>query len=97
MPLIAAVRHQGAILLAYIKGAHLLSRVLQNGQRRAEEMRESAKAVREAGFAPLMASASADREKWLADLVRAGFFGDLPKVVLWHEYADRLLAAREGK
>lgn len=38
-------------------GAYFFSRVVQYGQRRAEEMRESANTVREAGFEPFMAAA----------------------------------------
>jgi 3-hydroxyisobutyrate dehydrogenase-like beta-hydroxyacid dehydrogenase len=76
------------------QGAYFFSRVVQHGQRRAEEMREAANTVREAGFAPLMAAAIADKQQWVADQARAGVFRELPKVAPWQEYADRLLAAR---
>jgi 3-hydroxyisobutyrate dehydrogenase-like beta-hydroxyacid dehydrogenase len=79
------------------QGAYFFSRVVQHGQRRAEEMREAANTVREAGFAPLMAAAIADKQQWVADAARDGVFGDLPKDVRWQEYADRLLAARPEK
>ena len=77
------------------QGAYFFSRVVQHGQRRAEEMREAANTVREAGFAPLMAAAIADRQQWVADQAAAGVFHDLPQGARWQEYADRLLAARD--
>jgi 3-hydroxyisobutyrate dehydrogenase-like beta-hydroxyacid dehydrogenase len=46
--------------------SYMVSRALQHGIRRAEEMREAAQTVREAGIAPLMASATAEREQWAA-------------------------------
>ena len=42
------------------------------GKRRAEEMRESANTVREAGFHPVMAAAIADKQQWVADQARDG-------------------------
>ena len=45
---------------------YFISRSLEHGVRRAEEMREAAKTVAEAGVAPLMASATAEREDWAA-------------------------------
>lgn len=79
------------------QGAYFFSRVVQHGQRRAEEMREAANTVREAGFAPLMTAAIADKQQWVADQARAGVFRDLPKDARWQDYADRLLAARAPK
>jgi 3-hydroxyisobutyrate dehydrogenase-like beta-hydroxyacid dehydrogenase len=76
------------------QGAYFFSRVVQHGQRRAEEMREAARTVEEAGFAPLMAVAIAAKQQWVADRSRGGVFGDLPKDATWQAYADRLLAAR---
>ncbi|HYE38294.1 MAG TPA: DUF1932 domain-containing protein [Ramlibacter sp.] len=76
------------------QGAYFFSRVVQHGQRRAEEMREAANTVREAGFEPLMTAAIAARQQWVADLARDGVFGELPKGARWQDYADRLLAAR---
>ena len=67
---------------------------MQHGQRRAEEMRESANTVREAGFAPLMADAIARKQQWVADQARAGVFEGVEKGAAWQAYADRLLAAR---
>ncbi len=76
------------------QGAYFFSRVVQHGQRRAEEMREAAHTVREAGFAPLMASAIADKQQWVADHAKAGVFSDVSKGARWQDYADALLAAR---
>jgi len=45
---------------------YFISRSLEHGVRRAEEMREAAKTVAEAGVEPLMASATAEREDWAA-------------------------------
>lgn len=77
------------------QGAYFFSRVVQHGQRRAEEMRESANTVREAGFEPLMAAAIADKQQWVADQARAGVFDGVGKGAVWQDYADALLAARK--
>lgn len=77
------------------QGAYFFSRVVQHGKRRAEEMREAANTVKEAGFAPLMTASIADKQQWVADLARAGLFQDLPKGAPWQDYADRLLAQRQ--
>lgn len=76
------------------QGSYFFSRVAQHGQRRAEEMREVAQTVREAGFEPFMASAIADKHQWMADQARAGHFVGLPSDPAWADFADRLLAAR---
>jgi len=76
------------------QGAYFFSRVAQHGQRRAEEMRESARTVAEAGFAPTMASAIADKQQWVADQARAGTFADITPHAIWQDYADALLARR---
>jgi 3-hydroxyisobutyrate dehydrogenase-like beta-hydroxyacid dehydrogenase len=78
------------------QGAYFFSRVVQHGQRRAEEMRESANTVKEAGFDPFMASAIADKQQWVADRAKEGVFQDVAKGAKWQDYADRLLAARKG-
>jgi 3-hydroxyisobutyrate dehydrogenase-like beta-hydroxyacid dehydrogenase len=73
------------------QGNYLFGRVVQHGQRRAEEMREATSTVREAGFEPLMTAAIADKQQWMADLARAGVFAGLDRHARWQEYADRLL------
>ncbi len=76
-------------------GAYFFSRVVQHGQRRAEEMRESANTVREAGFEPFMTSAIAEKQQWVADQAKAGVFDGVDtKNDPWQAYADRLLAQR---
>jgi 3-hydroxyisobutyrate dehydrogenase-like beta-hydroxyacid dehydrogenase len=77
------------------QGAYFFSRVVQHGKRRAEEMREAANTVREAGFEPFMATAIADKQQWVADCAKAGIFDGLPKDARWEDYADRLIEARK--
>jgi 3-hydroxyisobutyrate dehydrogenase-like beta-hydroxyacid dehydrogenase len=74
------------------QGAYFFSRVVQHGNRRAEEMRESANTVREAGFDPFMAAAIAQKHQWVADLAAVGLFEGVPKDAPWQAYADRLIA-----
>lgn len=78
------------------QGAYFFSRVVQHGKRRAEEMRESANTVREAGFAPLMTAAIADKQQWVADQAAADVFRDVARDARWQDYADRLIAARKA-
>lgn len=75
------------------QGAYFFSRVAQHGKRRAEEMRESANTVLEAGFTPFMAAAIADKHDWVAQQARAGVFDGVAKNAVWQDYADRLIAA----
>jgi 3-hydroxyisobutyrate dehydrogenase-like beta-hydroxyacid dehydrogenase len=50
------------------QGSYLFSRVALHGKRRAEEMREVAVTVKEAGLDPHMAAATAERQDWVAGL-----------------------------
>src|SRR4051812_19467245 len=59
------------------QGAYFFSRVAKHGRRRAEEMREAAVTVREAGFDPWIAAAAADKQDWVATLARSGLFRDV--------------------
>jgi 3-hydroxyisobutyrate dehydrogenase-like beta-hydroxyacid dehydrogenase len=77
------------------QGAYFFSRVAQHGKRRAEEMREAANTVSEAGFQPWMATAIAGKHDWVAQQSRDGVFDGLGKDASWQDYADRLLAARK--
>ena len=77
-------------------GAYFFSRVVQHGQRRAEEMRESANTVREAGFEPFMTAAIAEKQQWIADQARAGVFEGIDTSGPWQPYADNLIARRKG-
>ena len=72
-------------------GAYFFSRVAQHGKRRAEEMRESANTVKEAGFEPYMTAAIAQKHDWVAGLAKDGVFDDLPKSPIWQDYADRMI------
>lgn len=76
------------------QGAYFFSRVAQHGRRRAEEMREVANTVREAGFEPFMAAAIARKHDWMAGQAHAGHFRTLGPAPAWQAYADALLAAR---
>lgn len=74
-------------------GSYFFSRVVQHGQRRAEEMREAANTVKEAGFEPLMTAAIADKQQWVASQAKAGVFESVAKAARWQDYADQLLEA----
>ena len=73
------------------EGRYFYSRVVQHGKRRAEEMREAANTVREAGFEPLMAAATAQKQDWVARLAAKGLFEGIQKSGGWQAYADRLI------
>ncbi|MBU3739684.1 MAG: NAD(P)-dependent oxidoreductase [Rhodoferax sp.] len=73
------------------QGAYFFSRVVQHGKRRAEEMREAARTVEEAGFQPWMASATAGRQDEVAAHRCAGRFEGIGPGADWRAYADRLL------
>lgn len=45
---------------------YMISRAIEHGRRRAEEMREAAQTVSQAGVVPLMSSAAAERQDWAA-------------------------------
>jgi hypothetical protein len=77
------------------QGSYLFSRVALHGKRRAEEMREVAVTVREAGLAPHMAAATAERQDWVAGLKSTASLGEVAKDANWREYADRLLRCLE--
>lgn len=76
------------------QGTYFFSRVAQHGKRRAEEMREAANTVREAGFEPWMAAAIAGKHDWVAQQSRDGVFDGMATNAPWQDFADRLLNAR---
>ncbi len=76
------------------QGAYFFSRVVQHGQRRAEEMREAANTVREAGFEPTMTAAIAAKQQWVADQASAGLFDAVDIKGSWQPYADTLIVRR---
>lgn len=51
--------------------SYFISRSLEHGVRRSEEMFEAARTVREAGFEPRMATAAAHHERWAAQFTEA--------------------------
>lgn len=46
---------------------YMISRAIEHGGRRAEEMREAARTMREAGITPLLSDAIAQRQEWAKD------------------------------
>ena len=79
------------------QGSYLFSRVARHGKRRAEEMREAANTVREAGFEPWMSAATAEKQDWFAALAKT-LSDDPGKEPGWRDYADGMIAAQgEGK
>jgi 3-hydroxyisobutyrate dehydrogenase len=72
---------------------YLWRRVVQHGRRRAEEMREAAITVSDAGGSPHMAGATAEVQAWMAGLKREGVFEQVGKDAGWRELADAIDAA----
>ena len=79
------------------QGAYFFQRVIEHGRRRAEEVREVAETVREAGLAPWSAQGTAERQAFIADLADEGVFGakgtkEFARSADWRTEADRILA-----
>ncbi|WP_198030230.1 DUF1932 domain-containing protein [Bradyrhizobium sp. Tv2a-2] len=79
------------------QGAYFFQRVIEHGRRRAEEVREVAETVREAGLTPWSAQGTAERQAWVADLADGGLFGErgtkeFARSADWRTEADRILA-----
>lgn len=72
------------------QASYFFDRVAQHGRRRAEEMREAAATVLEAGLEPHMASAIAERQDWVAQLAQPARLDGVAKEANWREHADRL-------
>lgn len=76
---------------------YLIGRVVQHGRRRAAEMCEVADTEAAIGLEPIMASATARRQDWLADEAASApelkGFGDEE----WRQVLDRLIARIEQK
>jgi 3-hydroxyisobutyrate dehydrogenase len=66
------------------------TRVVQHGRRRAEEMREAAVTVADAGLEPRMASATAEVQAWVAALRAQGTFDVADGSADWRALADRV-------
>ena len=78
------------------QAAYFFQRVIEHGRRRAEEVREVAQTVREAGLQPWSSAGTADRQAWVADLADEGVFGPrgLPgfaRSAAWRTEAARIL------
>lgn len=73
------------------QGSYFFERVIQHGQRRSEEMVESAATMADAGLGGSMAAAASQRQAWTAALARQGVFG--PSADGWRARADEILAA----
>jgi 3-hydroxyisobutyrate dehydrogenase-like beta-hydroxyacid dehydrogenase len=78
------------------QGAYFFQRVIEHGRRRAEEVREVAQTVREAGLTPWSAQGTAERQAWVADLADSGLFGErgtkeFARSADWRTEADRIL------
>ena len=90
------------------QATYFFQRVIEHGRRRAEEMREAAITVREAGLEPWSAAGAAERQAWIADLADAGVFGKKTTSRLararkqssgdpdWRFDADRILDHMKG-
>jgi hypothetical protein len=77
---------------------YLISRVAEHGRRRAAEMREVARTLRDVGIAPLMASATAEREDFLIDEMSANGIGyEHDKPFSWRALADVLARGRKTR
>jgi 3-hydroxyisobutyrate dehydrogenase-like beta-hydroxyacid dehydrogenase len=79
-----------------VQAAYFFQRVILHGHRRAEEMYEVAKTVEEIGLTPWSASATAERQAWVADLADRGELGDRADAAFarsadWRVEADRIL------
>ena len=84
------------------QGAYFYQRVIEHGRRRAEEVREVAETVREAGLEPWSAAGTAERQAWIADLADDGVFGPkgtktFARSADWRDEADRILGVVKAK
>ncbi|MBL8329483.1 MAG: NAD(P)-dependent oxidoreductase [Rubrivivax sp.] len=79
------------------QASYFFQRVIEHGRRRAEEVREVAQTVREAGLEPHSAAGTAERQAWMADRADEGLFGrrgspGFARSADWRTEADRILA-----
>ncbi len=78
------------------QAAYFFQRVIRHGRRRAEEMREAARTVEEAGLTPWSAIGTAERQAWMAGLAEEDVFGERGGKAFacsddWRTEADRIL------
>ncbi len=83
------------------QASYFFQRAIEHGRRRAEEMREVAQTVREAGLEPWSAAGTAERHAWVADRADAGCFGvrgaaGFARSADWRTEADRILGRQQG-
>jgi 3-hydroxyisobutyrate dehydrogenase-like beta-hydroxyacid dehydrogenase len=79
------------------QAGYLIGRVVAHGRRRAAEMREVADTVAGTGLEPLMATAIADRQDWVADVVAAAPALKEADDTAWRTTLDALSASlRDG-
>jgi len=71
-------------------------RVVQHGKRRAEEMREAAVTVTDAGIEPRMSSATADVQAWIAGMRASGVFEEATKDAGFRDLCDRVRRAKRS-
>lgn len=76
---------------------YLIGRVVQHGRRRAAEMREVSDTETAIGLEPLMASATAKRQDWLADEVAAAPELKALSDEQWRQVLDRLIERMDRK
>ncbi len=60
---------------------YMISRTLEHGARRAEEMREAARTVTEAGIEPHMSAATAERQDWASQFPAAAHHAELAEML----------------
>ena len=58
------------------RASYMVERVTRHGERRAAEMREVTATMDDQGIRGIMASATAERQQWVADLAPAKRFPD---------------------
>lgn len=73
------------------QGSYFFERVIQHGQRRSEEMVESAATMADVGIGSSMAAAASQRQAWTAALARQGALTG--PAGAWRARADEILAA----
>jgi 3-hydroxyisobutyrate dehydrogenase-like beta-hydroxyacid dehydrogenase len=78
------------------QATYFFQRVIEHGRRRGEELREAAVTVQEADLPAWSATATADRQTWVADLAEDGIFGErgspgFARSADWRIEADRIL------
>ncbi len=82
------------------QAAYFFQRVIEHGRRRAEEVREVAVTVQDAGLTPWSAAGTAERQAFVADLADAGVFGSkgsegFARSADWRTEADRILRTKQ--